>query len=117
MKTTVKLKKDILKCMDECRHDAITFAELMEVEGFKGQSTFLNRARNQVYWHGLSDEAIGALKELLLEHKIIASPCSPEIYRSLGMWIHLPFGSRPNAKYKQEVWIPLAFAKVSSKMQ
>jgi len=107
-----RLKADIKKYMTDFRHDAMTFNDLMEVDGFKGKYTFGNHLRKQIFWSGVSAPGIAALKSLMTNNEIVVMPCGPEIYKHQGQWLSLPIGSKPEATYTKDVWIPVALAVV-----
>lgn len=95
----------------------VTFAELMSVEGFKGNMVMTaGQGRNTVLWQGISEEALAAVKALMAEDKIVMMPPSSiTVYAIDGMTLNLPIAKKWSKPYKKPHWYPVLLALPGSK--
>lgn len=99
------MKEEILKCISK---GGVSFVELSrEVPNFTGDYQWGN-ANNWIYWSGMSEEAIIAMKELQEDKIIDGSPCQQLLYICDGGWLDLPL-VKSNRTYKHRHWIPLTW--------
>ncbi len=104
------------------KYRSVSFVELEEIPGFKqseedrekGDTVFSSSEAyklNIIMWVQVSIEAIEALKELLHEKKIKATPTSVFVYLADGKMLKIPL-AKSARKYKKFHWAPCVFNPV-----
>lgn len=106
----MKLKDQILKEIKE--YGTLTFAELSHIKGFNGhQVVYLKhqKAKNIILWSNVSKEAVGAIRQLLAEKKIMMLPSDSFVYAFDGNILsNTPIAKRIG-HYKKPHWLPVIF--------
>lgn len=101
------LKEKIYSFIDSSAH--VTFAELMRIEGFRGDYEYgIAGKYNIVWWSSMSSEAIQAMEELKNEKRIVAGVAHVLCYLADGEILNLPVKGNNRANKKPQ-WVPLHF--------
>jgi hypothetical protein len=91
--------------------DAVSFAELGQLDGFVGERTlFVDATRNLVLWSGVSAAAVGALNELLIAGECHLVPAGLLTYFCDGQIPRLPIAARRRC-YVRPHWLPMVLMR------
>lgn len=103
------IKEKIFELICEKMGD-VSFVELEDsIENFKGDFMLnLDDFPRIILWSGLSKDAVVSLKELMIEEKIFAEPCSLLVYLIDGKCMDLPIAKRL-FNYSKDRWLPIVF--------
>ena len=102
------MKNEIVKMIEKGN---VSFAELGRIPGFKGEEALGRPEFNIVWWVGVSPEAIAAIRELMIEGIIEATPTSLLSYFIDGTTLNLRL-AEDVVWYDETRWVPLLFNKV-----
>jgi hypothetical protein len=105
--TVTTLERDIVAML---ARSGVSFVELSDIEGFKGDCEIGLSERNIVYWPGVSLEAFNILVRLQDAGVFHYVPTSPLVYIIDGCTLRLPL-VKSAAKYKTPHWCPVALNK------
>lgn len=86
----------------------VSFINLEEIEGFKGEFSLEIKNNKIVLWSGLSQEAIDSILELEKEKKIEASATTRFVYAIDGGGLNLPI-VKSKRKYLKPHWLPVVY--------
>ena len=100
----MSLKDEIYTLIKERNH--VTFIELSEIDGVKGDLVYGLIERNIIFWVNMSEEAIDAIQELLYEERVFFEPATQMTYLLDGGGLKLPIAKR-KLSYKSKRWLPL----------
>jgi len=90
--------------------NGLTFVELLQhIPYLKGDSAYIHRGTNIVFWVGLSSECIDTLIELINAETIRPTPTLPLTYFVDGQVPKFPI-AKSSRKYKKPHWAPITFS-------
>jgi len=101
-----RLKQAILDMVREL--DYVSFVNLSKIEGFKGDRTWAIPG-NIVFWSGMSEEAIRAMQELVMDDLIHGVTANPLVYVIDGMYLDFPLATSIHRQYKKPHWYRVTF--------
>lgn len=103
-----KLKQQILDRV--AQWDAVTFAELEDLVGFKAKGLgyeLIGEQNNIVIWSGATFAGIKAVTELVKDELVWLCPIAPLVYAIDGGFLALPI-AQPDHSHKVKQWLPCA---------
>lgn len=107
-----EMKQGIRRLVEERNH--VSFAELNRyIPGFTGDYGISSSVDpNVLYWAGLSQEAVEALRDLVAEKAFHYEPTGFLTYLIDGCTLKFPVARRiRKAGYKKEHWCPVVLVK------
>lgn len=84
----------------------VSFVELSEIPGFKGEYDYMIPQLNVIFWQGLSLLALEAIKQLIAEDVIEMKPAHVLTYAIDGITLGLPIAEDLVA-HSELSWMPL----------
>jgi hypothetical protein len=101
------LEREIISLLER---GGVSFVELSEIDGFKGDQEIGLTERNIVYWRGVSLEAANILMRLQDDGVFHFAPTELFVYIIDGCTLRLPL-VKSATKYKTPHWCPVALNK------
>ena len=93
------------------RGNGLSFVELLQYLPYlKWDCTYGNDEWNFVFWHGLSQECIDTLRDLINSDAIKPTSTHPFTYYVDGQVPKLPV-AKSSRKYKKPHWAPITFSR------
>jgi len=103
------MKNAILQKL-KTKGDGVSFVDLSEIEGFKGDLWYGDTDKNIYLWFSCSQEAVDAIKSLIDKGRIELKETSPFVYHADGLIPKFPIAKQLRP-YKNARWCPVAFYK------
>jgi hypothetical protein len=104
---TVELEDKIHQFI-KTRGGGVTYVELSNIEGFKGDYQIGDEEHNIWFWHSVSLEAAKAINKLVLEGKIVRKESMLLVYAYEGQILNMPIAKKVRT-YKKPHWLPIVF--------